>query len=99
MRVPKTRDPEKRSCIVEKGRQQRPVKVRLPICLAKLRTRQRTFGRQLKMERLARGWSLPELSKRTETGACHLGRIENGKRPSTKHVAAARAEGQITGCG
>jgi transcriptional regulator with XRE-family HTH domain len=47
------------------------------------------FGRQLKKERLARGWSLPELSKRTGLDAGHLSRIENGKRPPTEHVAAA----------
>jgi transcriptional regulator with XRE-family HTH domain len=47
------------------------------------------FGRQLKKERLARGWSLPELSKRTGIDAGHLSRIENGKRPPTELVAAA----------
>lgn len=47
------------------------------------------FGRQLKKERLAHGWSLPELSKRTGIDAGHLSRIENGKRPPTQHVAAA----------
>lgn len=47
------------------------------------------FGRQLKKERLVRGWSLPELSKRTGIDAGHLSRIENGKRPPTEHVAAA----------
>lgn len=47
------------------------------------------FGRQVKKERLARGWSLPELSKRTGIDAGHLSRIENGKRPPTELVAAA----------
>jgi transcriptional regulator with XRE-family HTH domain len=47
------------------------------------------FGRQLKKERLARGWSLPELSRRTGIDAGHLSRIENGKRPPTVGIAMA----------
>jgi transcriptional regulator with XRE-family HTH domain len=47
------------------------------------------FGRQLKKERLAHGWSLPELSKRTGLDSGHLSRIENGKRPPTEHIATA----------
>jgi len=47
------------------------------------------FGRQLKKERLARGWSLPELSRRTGIDAGHLSRIENGKRPPTGAIALA----------
>jgi transcriptional regulator with XRE-family HTH domain len=47
------------------------------------------FGRQLKKERLARGWSLPELSRRTGIDAGHLSRIENGKRPPTEGIALA----------
>jgi Domain of unknown function (DUF5753)/Helix-turn-helix domain len=47
------------------------------------------FGRQLKKERLARGWSLPELSRRTGIDAGHLSRIENGKRPPTEAIALA----------
>jgi transcriptional regulator with XRE-family HTH domain len=45
------------------------------------------FGRQLKKERTARGWSLPELSRRTGIDAGHLSRIENGRRPPTEAIA------------
>lgn len=45
------------------------------------------FGRQVKKERLARGWGLVELSERTGIDAGHLSRIENGKRPPTEKVA------------
>jgi transcriptional regulator with XRE-family HTH domain len=47
------------------------------------------FGRQLKKERLARGWSLPELARRTGIDAGHLSRIENSKRPPTEAIALA----------
>jgi transcriptional regulator with XRE-family HTH domain len=47
------------------------------------------FGRQMKKERLARGWSLRELSARTEISFTHLSRIENGHRPPTEAVAKA----------
>ena len=47
------------------------------------------FGKQLKKERLAHGWSLPELSQRTGIDAGHLSRIENGKRPPTEAIARA----------
>lgn len=47
------------------------------------------FGRQVRKERLARGWSLQELSQRTGIAAPHLSRIENGRRPPTEKVAAA----------
>jgi transcriptional regulator with XRE-family HTH domain len=47
------------------------------------------FGKQMRKERLARGWSLPELSARTGINAGHLSRIETGKRPPTEHVAMA----------
>jgi hypothetical protein len=47
------------------------------------------FGRQLKKERLAHGWALPELSRRTGIDAGHLSRIENGKRPPTQAIALA----------
>jgi transcriptional regulator with XRE-family HTH domain len=46
------------------------------------------FGKQVKKERLARGWSLPELDKRTGIDASHWSRIENGKRPPTELIAA-----------
>lgn len=47
------------------------------------------FGRQLKKERTARGWSVHELSRRTGIDAGHLSRIERGLRPPTKAVALA----------
>jgi transcriptional regulator with XRE-family HTH domain len=47
------------------------------------------FGRQMKKERLARGWSLREFSARTGVNIGHASRIENGKRPPTEKVAAA----------
>lgn len=47
------------------------------------------FGRQLKKERLAHGWSLPELSRRTGIDAGHLSRIETGRRPPTEKIALA----------
>jgi plasmid maintenance system antidote protein VapI len=47
------------------------------------------FGKQLRKERLARGWSLDELSAHTGIAASHLSRIENGKRPPTEKIARA----------
>jgi len=47
------------------------------------------FGRQLKKERLSRGWSLDELQGHTGINAAHLSRIENGHRPPTEKVAKA----------
>ena len=47
------------------------------------------FGRQMKKERLARGWTLRELAARTGVNFSHLGRIENGHRPPTEAVAGA----------
>jgi Domain of unknown function (DUF5753)/Helix-turn-helix len=46
------------------------------------------FGRQVRKERLARGWSIHELARRTGVAAGHLSRIENGKRPPTETIAA-----------
>jgi transcriptional regulator with XRE-family HTH domain len=43
----------------------------------------------VKKERLARGWSLDELSRRAGIVAAHLSRIENGRRPPTGKVAGA----------
>lgn len=43
----------------------------------------------MRKERLARGWSLPELSARTGINAGHLSRIETGRRPPTEKVATA----------
>lgn len=45
------------------------------------------FGRQMKKERLARGWTLVELAQRMDVDAAHLGRVENGKRPPTEYLA------------
>jgi transcriptional regulator with XRE-family HTH domain len=47
------------------------------------------FGRQMKKERLARGWSLGELTQRTAYDPAHLSRIENGVRPPTRALALA----------
>jgi transcriptional regulator with XRE-family HTH domain len=46
------------------------------------------FGRQMRKERLARGWSLPELSQRMGgINHGHLSRIERGVRPPTENIA------------
>jgi hypothetical protein len=47
------------------------------------------FGRQMRKERLSRGWSIHEFARQTGLNAGHLSRIENGKRPPTENVAAA----------
>jgi transcriptional regulator with XRE-family HTH domain len=47
------------------------------------------FGRQMKKERLAHGWSLREFSARTGVDFTTASRIENGKRPPTEAVAEA----------
>lgn len=47
------------------------------------------FGRQVKKERVMRGWSLDDLARETGVNAAHLSRIENGKRPPTEKVALA----------
>lgn len=47
------------------------------------------FGRQMRKERLARGWSLREFSAHTGINIGHASRIENGKRPPTEKVATA----------
>jgi hypothetical protein len=47
------------------------------------------FGRQMRKERLAHGWSLREFSARTEISFTHLSRIETGHRPPTEAVAVA----------
>jgi hypothetical protein len=41
----------------------------------------------MRKERVARGWSLPELSKRMGVNAGHLSRIETGRRPPTLRIA------------
>ena len=46
------------------------------------------FGRQMRKERLARGWSLPELSQHMRgINHGHLSRIERGVRPPTENIA------------
>jgi transcriptional regulator with XRE-family HTH domain len=47
----------------------------------------RYFGRQVRKERLAAGWTLAEFGQRTGYDPAHLGRTENGKRPATKVLA------------
>ena len=46
------------------------------------------FARQMRKERLAHGWSLAELGRRTELDPAHLGRVESGRRPPTDAIAA-----------
>jgi transcriptional regulator with XRE-family HTH domain len=47
------------------------------------------FGKQLRRDRLARGWSIAELARRMDgVNGAHLGRVENGKRPPTFRLAA-----------
>jgi DNA-binding XRE family transcriptional regulator len=47
------------------------------------------FGRQMKAERIAHGWTLRELAARTGIDFATLSRIENGKRPPTEKLATA----------
>lgn len=47
------------------------------------------FGRQMRKERVARGWSVHEFAQRSGISAGHASRIETGKRPPTEAVAAA----------
>jgi transcriptional regulator with XRE-family HTH domain len=47
------------------------------------------FGRQMRRDRLAHGWSITELAKRTGINGAHLGRIESGLRPPSVRVANA----------
>jgi transcriptional regulator with XRE-family HTH domain len=42
------------------------------------------FGRQMRKERLAHGWSIAELARQMGgVDPAHLGRVENGRRPPT----------------
>jgi ribosome-binding protein aMBF1 (putative translation factor) len=50
------------------------------------------FGRQVRKERQARGWTLDELSRRTRLAAPYLSQIENGRRPPTLKVATRMDE-------
>jgi transcriptional regulator with XRE-family HTH domain len=47
------------------------------------------FGRQLKKERTARGWTLREFHERTGLAIGYVSQIENGNRPPTQNVALA----------
>lgn len=47
------------------------------------------FARQMKKERLAHGWSLAELGRRTRLDPAHLGRVESGRRAPTEAIATA----------
>jgi hypothetical protein len=47
------------------------------------------FGRQMRKERLARGWSVHEFAKRSGISPGHVSRIENGRRPPTEAIATA----------
>ena len=47
------------------------------------------FGRQMRKERQARGWSLREFAARTGINIAQASRIETGKSPPTEKVAAA----------
>jgi transcriptional regulator with XRE-family HTH domain len=47
------------------------------------------FGKQMKKERQARGWTLREFSARSGLNVGYASLIENGKRPPTLKVAAA----------
>ena len=47
------------------------------------------FGRQVRRDRLAHGWSVAELARRAKLDAAHLSRVENGRRPPTARIAAA----------
>jgi transcriptional regulator with XRE-family HTH domain len=47
------------------------------------------FGRQMRRDRLAHGWSITELAKHTGLNGAHLGRIESALRPPSVKVADA----------
>lgn len=47
------------------------------------------FGRQMRKERLAHGWSVHDFARHSGISAGHVSRIENGKRPPTEAVAMA----------
>jgi transcriptional regulator with XRE-family HTH domain len=47
------------------------------------------FGRQMRKERLAHGWSLREFHDRTGVDIGHASRVETGKAPPTEKVAMA----------
>ena len=47
------------------------------------------FGRQMRKERLSRGWSLREFAARSGVNFANASQIENGRRPPNARVAAA----------
>jgi transcriptional regulator with XRE-family HTH domain len=47
------------------------------------------FGKQVRRDRLAHGWTITELAQHTGINAAHLSRIESGKRPPTARIADA----------
>jgi transcriptional regulator with XRE-family HTH domain len=47
------------------------------------------FGRQMRRDRIAHGWTIAELARRAGLNPAHLSRIENGTRPPTARIAAA----------
>ena len=47
------------------------------------------FGRQVRRDRVAHGWTVAELARRAKLNAAHLSRIEHGHRPPTARIAAA----------
>ena len=47
------------------------------------------FGKQVRRDRLAHGWTIAELAQRTRINPAHLSRIESGKRPPTARIADA----------
>jgi len=47
------------------------------------------FGRELRRTRVARGWSIAEVARRTGLNPAHLSRVELGRRPPTEMIAAA----------
>ena len=47
----------------------------------------RYFGRQVRKERLAAGWTLAEFGQRIGYDPAHVSRIESGKRPATEVFA------------
>ena len=47
------------------------------------------FGKMVRKERQACGWTVHELSVRTGIAAPHLSRVENGRRPPTERIAIA----------
>lgn len=47
------------------------------------------FGKQVRKERVARGWTLQDLAQHSGIAAPYLSRIENGHRPPTENVATA----------